>query len=108
MREIEMQRCDGDVAALHGLEVGVLAREPRRLVAADPVILAAARIQPLDHTLGVDALAEARDLQPLEVVRRKVHVQDDSGVRLLLQHDACELGGERRGAIEREMLAHER
>src|SRR6185369_10223879 len=38
MGEIEVQRGDGDVARLDGLEVGALAGMPRRSAAADPVV----------------------------------------------------------------------
>src|ERR1051325_11894957 len=60
--EVEVQRRDGDAAALHGLEVGAGVFAPRRRPAADPVVGPPARIQPLDDSLGVDALAELRQL----------------------------------------------
>src|SRR3954468_15302688 len=55
VREVEVQRRDGDVAVLHGLEVCALVVVPRRRTAADPVVRPPARIEPLDHALGVDA-----------------------------------------------------
>src|SRR5213080_4320524 len=54
--QVEVQRGDGDVAVLHGLEVGPLVVAPRRRAAADPVVRPPPRIEPLDDSLGVDAL----------------------------------------------------
>ena len=72
-----MQRRDRDVAVLYGLEIGSLARMPRRRVAADPVILPAARIETLDDAFGVDALAEPRHLHALKFRHRKIDIEDD-------------------------------
>src|SRR5207248_10924562 len=83
MGEVEMQRRDGDAAVLHGLEVGPLVVGPRWRAAADPVVRPAARIEPLDDPLGVDALSELRDLHAAELADRKVHVEDDLRIALL-------------------------
>src|SRR5688500_924542 len=66
MSEIEMQWRDRDIAVLNGLEVGPFTGMPGRLFAADPVILSSARIQPLDHSLGVDTLAKFRHANTIE------------------------------------------
>src|SRR5438874_1520507 len=57
VRQIEMQRRDRNVAVLDGLEVGAFAGMPRRWIAADPVVLPTARIEPLDDSLGIDTLS---------------------------------------------------
>src|ERR1700741_402536 len=61
-RGTEMQRGKGAVAVLHGVEVGALAGMPDGRLAADPVVLPAAGVEPLDHAFRVCALAERRDL----------------------------------------------
>src|SRR5437588_2496493 len=75
MRQVEVQRRDGDEVVLHRLEVGALAGMPRRLARADPVVLSPPRIQSLHERLGVDALAEPRDLHPFERAGGKVDVE---------------------------------
>src|SRR5687767_11885643 len=66
MGEIEVQRSDGDVSALHRFEVRSFTGMPYRRLSADPVVLPSPRIPPLDHSLGVDALAEPRDAHAVE------------------------------------------
>src|SRR5436190_1679131 len=58
MREIEMQRRDGDEAGLDRFEVCPFAGMPRRRAAADPVIRPPPRIQPFDDAFGVNPPAE--------------------------------------------------
>src|SRR6266700_1841644 len=83
VRQVEMQRRDGDEATLHRLEVSPFARMPGRLAGADPVVLPAARIEPLHQRLGVDALAEPRHTHALERLGGEVDVEDDLRVARL-------------------------
>src|SRR5262245_40573914 len=66
MRQVEMQRRDGNEAVLHRFEVGSFAGVPRRFARADPVVLPAAGIEPLYQRLGVNALAEPSYLHALK------------------------------------------
>src|ERR1700730_3469352 len=108
VREVEMERGDGDVAVFHGLEVGPFAGMPGRFAAADPVVLPAARIEPLDQTFRVDALPQPGHADAEKGAGREVHVQDDLGIARLIEEPADQLGGERRTGVEREVLAHPR
>src|SRR5438105_11070071 len=76
VREVEVQRRDGDAAFFDGFEVGVLARTPGRLAAADPVVGAAARIGAFQDVAGVDAVAKTRHTYAAEL-DRKVDVEND-------------------------------
>ena len=62
---------DGDAAVDHGVEVGPRHGQPRRRRAADPEVGDAARVEPLDELVLVDALAEAGDLDPLALLDRR-------------------------------------
>src|ERR1043165_163902 len=106
--EVEVQRGDGDAAALHGLEVGAGVVAPRRRPAADPVIRPPTRIQSLDDPLGVDALAERRDLHAAKLPDGEVDVEDDLRVALLREEMPHEARGELRAAVEGEVLSDER
>src|SRR4051794_10343685 len=84
VREVEVQRRDGDAAFLDRLEVGVLARTPRRFAAADPVVRAAARIAALEDVAGIDAIAEARHADAVEL-DREVDVEDDVRIAMMVE-----------------------
>src|SRR5438874_8649745 len=109
VRQVEVQRRDGDVAVLHGLEVGpLLVNAPRRWAAADPVVRPPPRVEPLDDSLGVDALAELRDLHAAKRADGEVDVEDDLRVALLAEEVADQARGQVRAAVEGEVLADER
>src|SRR5438270_4721121 len=67
VREVEMQRRDGDAPFLDGLEIGVLAGTPGRLAAADPVVRPPARILALEDVAVVNAVAEANEPDAAEL-----------------------------------------
>src|SRR5207247_5899749 len=58
--EIEVDRRDRDEAVAHGVEIGALGILERELVAADPVVLLAARIDLLDDGVPVAPPPHAR------------------------------------------------
>src|ERR1700751_4910997 len=108
MGEIEVQRRDGHESVLHRFEVRSLPRLPRRLLAADPVVLPPARVEALDHSFRIDAFSETRDSHSSKLSDRKVDVEDDAGVSRLLEQMLGELGGKFGAAVERHVLADER
>ena len=57
------------------------------------------RIQPLYHSLGIDALAQSRNADSFELGDRKIDIEDDLGIAIL-QNDARQLLGEFRTAVE--------
>src|SRR3954451_20534109 len=91
VRQIEMERRDGDVSRLNRFEVGAFARMPRRCAAADPVVRPTSRIHPLDHALGVDAPSELRDLHARRRRDGEVDVEDDRRIALMLERPADEV-----------------
>src|SRR5436305_3403312 len=105
--EVEVQRGDGDEAALHGLEVRSFARMPERRLAADPVVLASARIEALDDALGVDTLAELRHPHAGEVADGEVDVEDDLRIAVAVEDPLRQRRPERRATVERHVLPDE-
>ena len=75
MGQVEVQRGDGDVAGLDGLEIGVFTGMPARRLAADPVVLASAGIEPLDDPFRIDALAELGGVGADAAVARRRQLQ---------------------------------
>src|SRR4029078_7761572 len=106
--EVEVQRRNRHAAVLDGLEVRAGVFAPRRRPAADSVVGAPARVQPLDDSLGVDALAELRHLDAAKLADGEVDVEDDLRLALLRQLMPDEARGELRAAVEGEVLADER
>src|SRR3954471_6824645 len=104
VREVEVQRRDGDAAFLDRFEVGVLARTPGRFAAADPVVRPAARIAALENVAGVDAIAEARHAYAAEL-DRKVDVENDVRIAMMLERPADQTLRKRGAAIERKTFA---
>src|SRR5581483_8887710 len=102
MCQVEMQRSDGDVSVLDGREVGSLAGMPDRLLAADPIVLPAARVEPLDDPLGIDPLPQPRDSDSLKLGDREVDVEDDLRIGRLPEHPAGQLARDIRAALEGE------
>src|SRR6185503_18105011 len=74
--EVEMQRRDGDVAVLYGVEVRSLSGMPHGRLAADPVVLASSGVESLDDPFGVGALAERRDPHAAKLAEREVDVEN--------------------------------
>ena len=73
-----MDRRDGDASVDDRMEVRALHGQPRRRRPADPEVGDAARIEPDDQLVLVDALAEAGDLEPFALLRRDAgHVDVD-------------------------------
>jgi hypothetical protein len=56
---------DGDALVHDGVEIGAGIRKPGRWRSADPEVGDAARVEPLDELVRVDAAAEPGDLDPL-------------------------------------------
>ena len=69
--EVEVDRRDRDPAVDDRVEVGAGTGEPGRRRAADPEVGDAARVEPLDELVLVDALAEAGDLEAVELLERR-------------------------------------
>src|SRR5688500_3900006 len=88
MCQVEMQRRDRDEAVLHGFEVGSFARLPGGLLAADPVVLASARVEALDDTFGIDPLSEARHADSGEGAGGEVDVENDVRIAVAFEDDA--------------------
>ena len=65
-----MDRRDRDPAVDDGVEIGALDGEAGRRRAADPEVGDAARIEPLDELVLVDAPAEPRDLDAVALLDR--------------------------------------
>src|SRR4051812_40355964 len=107
MREVEVQRRDGDAAFLDRFKVGVLARTPRRFAAADPVVRPAARILALEDIAGIDAVAEARHANAAEF-DREVDVEDDVRIAMMIERPADQSLRKGGAAIERKTFADER
>src|SRR2546430_3744685 len=107
MRQIEMQRRDRNVTILDGFEVGSFAGMPCRWIAADPVVLPAPRIEPLDDSLGIDALSEPRDFYALKISDRKIHIENDLRIARALEYVPREPCREFCASRERKILADE-
>src|SRR4051812_2008990 len=107
VREVEVQRGDGDATLFHRFEVGPFAGMPGGLAAADPVVGPAARIFALEDVAGVDAIAEPRHAHVGEF-DREVDVEDDVRIAMPCQRPADEFFREDGTAIEGEILADER
>src|SRR5216684_2445183 len=105
MGHVEMERRDGNVAEVHGLEIGPLSRLPDRGLAADPVVLPSPWVDPFDDALAVGPLAELRDPHAGEGPDREVDVEDDVRIARMLERPAGQLQREGGAAVEREVLA---
>ena len=66
--EVQVDRRDRDPPVDHGVEVRARDADPGRRRPADPVVRHAARVDPLDQLVLVDAPADARDLEPLALL----------------------------------------
>src|SRR5438270_3113668 len=90
VREVEMQRRDGDASFFDRFEIGVLARTPGRFAAADPVVRPPARILSLQDVAGVDAVAEAYDTDAAED-DREVNVKNDVRIAMVFERPSDQL-----------------
>src|SRR5437762_12028426 len=100
MGEIEMERRDRNASGLNRFEVGLGFSVPRRCAAADPVVRPAARIEPLDDSLGVDAATEFANANAFELADRKVDVEDDARIAIAFEYALRQRRGEFRATIE--------
>ena len=66
--QVELDRRDRDAPVDDGVEVGARHGQPGRRRPADPEVGDAARVEPLDELVLVDALAQARHLEAVALV----------------------------------------
>src|SRR5690606_28510617 len=70
-RQVDLDRGDGDMPGAHGMEVGTGAGVGFGTGAADPPEIAAARVLGRNAGLGAVAIAQARDLEALDLRPRQ-------------------------------------
>src|SRR3954454_24169078 len=107
VREVEVQRRDGDAAFLDRFEVGVLAGTPGRFAAADPLVRPAARIAALEDVAGINPIAEPRHADAAEL-DREVDVENDVRIAVMIERPADQCLRKFGAAIERKAFADER
>src|SRR5439155_10215076 len=112
VREVEVDRRHRDESLAHGVEVGPFLLDELELLASDPVVLLAPRIDLLDDRIAVSAPSHAGQGEAtdrLSVLRSgHVHVEERVGRKSALEHPGREPRGERGGGLEPEAAAADR
>ena len=100
---VDLQRRNGNIAFVHGHAVGAVVFGEAEIVAADPIVFLAARVDALDDILAVMALAlagEAPAFDSLLLKRRNVDVQQHCSRHALMLYALDQRRGKIGGNFE--------
>ena len=92
---------------MHRHAIGAVVMGEAKIVAADPIILAAPRIHSFDDGFAIVAFAHARQLPAFELVagqRRHIDIKQRRRRKAALLNFADQLGGELRRGVEVKIL----